>query len=385
MAILGSVLSVGVIFAGAVALDLSRLSTAKTELTQILQSACENAASVKSSGENNRRAELAGQRLASSAFLNSRTLAAEGTPTLQVAADGTVVTVEDQRGVELFFGKLTGAEDASVSAAVECPVPAAPINMDDPVAGCSGDAIRITNATRFSADADTAEALTSSRLISVAVVDSAQNLLERVLVGDGGEPSYERTSIRTSDVIIIQPVVAGAVMPVVCIPTTPTGGGGGGPGGPGGPGSGSCLTAPTSGSAAGNELGFDTNGTYQGFFTESSGAAAGVANDGSSATSSGYLDGDGIITGSAAVGDGSSSSCVALVSENANGTLTSEATGENTNTDTSMTSTDNGDGSTTVNGSGNCNASNGNSNSNGRMRGRGQGSQVTMIGSMECN
>lgn len=343
----GALLSVMVVGAGA-AIDLSRLSSAKTELTQIARFSCESAA-----------VAMAAKQTADDAKRDARTLARNSIDESSLLGDDTAVQVSFPDGsnqvrvvgsgdVKLMFGGLFGKDIVSVAASTNCPVTSAPIDLNDPVQGCVGDAIIITNATRFEADAATAERLTTSRTISVAFVDQGDALQDRVIVGDGGQPSYQRTGMSLSDKVIIQPVIAGTVVPVVCIPRQPppptsSGGGTGGGGG-------ACMTGNMSGAAVGRELSFDTDGNYKAFITDASAGLTSVAVDngiGATADSSASLDGPGIGSGSASVGDGSSASCSAIVAANANILATATASGEITDTSTNTTLTHNGDGTVT--------------------------------------
>ncbi len=383
MAILGaSILSVMVVGAGA-AIDLSRISSAKTELMQITRFSCESAAVAMASSQSQQEARTVAGKLAQNSITES-ILLNEGTAVrITIPNGGAEVDVQGTGNVKLAFGGLLGDDLGQISAQTTCPITSAPINVDDPVVGCAGDAIIVTNATRFSADGDTAEQLTSSRTISIAIVDRDDNLLDRVIVGDDGQPSFARTGMSRSDSVIIQPIVSGAAAPVVCIPTAPPPTTVANPGNPGGgSGSGACLTGNISGAAAGRELSFATDGTYQAFITDGSGEVAVDNGAGSTATSSASLDGPGLATGSASVGDGSSSSCAEIVTENARGVAVATAQGETTHTSTDITETSDENGTTVrgvitgyANGNPNANRNGNNRDRGGNGNGNGRGRQ----------
>ena len=378
MALLGaSILSVMVLGAGA-AIDLSRISSAKTELMQVTRFACESAAVEMSSGKQKREARRSANTLASNSVDESALLKDETTVNLEFIDGDTAVRVSGASRMRLMFGGILGEDRANVSAETICPVVAAPINLDTPVRGCTGDAIILTNATRFSADATTAERITSSRTISVAVLDSNDGLIDRVIVGDGGQPSYTNNNLLRSYSVVIQPIVNSAGAPVVCIPTAPpptTGAGAPQPGGGTPRSGGACLTGAVSGAAAGRELELDTNGTYRAFITDAANRSGNVAVDngnGSTASSAASLDGPGIASGSASVGDGSSSACAEIETDDAYGVATGTATGDDTNIDATITNTtDNGSNIVrgVINGSSNSNRANSTSNSSNGNRG----------------
>lgn len=386
MAIMGSAILTVMIVGSGAALDLSRISSAKTELTQIARFSCESAAVAMASNETKRDAKVGARKLARNSINQSSLLDRDAALQVSFAEGGGEVRVVGSGNVKLFFGGILGSDFASVSASSNCPVTSAPLDLSDPVQGCVGDAITITNSTRFEADATTAERLTSSRTISVAIVDRGDRLLDRVLVGDDGQPTYQRTDLSRSDTVIIQPVAGGTAVPVVCIPRQPppatssSSSSGGGTGG-----SGACMTGNVSGAAAGRELSIDTDGTYRAFVTDASAGLTSVAvnnGSGSTADSSASLNGPGIGSGSASVGDGSSASCSAIVAQNANILATATATGETTNTSTNTTLTNNSDGSVTATSGITSSSQTGGASSTGTMTGSVSGSTVYSSGSM---
>ncbi len=409
MAILGALVTGTAVVAGGVVIDLSRMSTAKTELMQILQTTCEHGAASRAAGDEPRKVKLQMNKLAATSYDQSKNISEGGNPRIVVGQNSPEIEISDTRKINFVFGGLTGIKESEVSATFKCNIPPPPVNMADPATGCSGDAITITNARTFRADADTAEKLTASRLISVAVVDRNDALLERVLVGDGGEPLFERNDLDISDTVVIQPVEAGQPVPQTCLPTPPTNGGGnpgnpgggnpggGNPGNPGNPGggnpgnggggSGDCLTGSISGSTAGNELGFNTDGTYQAFFVDRSTGAnsGGVSNGNSSASTSASLDGPGVTGGSAAIGDGSSRSCSSIVTDTTDTSSTSSADGDITSTTTDTSTSSNGDGTSTTTTDGSCASANANGGGSvGKARGTARGGTIIATSTGTC-